>query len=471
MTRHALNLFLAICLAVAVSIGSFAQGSRIGAQVKSDSAATEIILGSGSQQQQPKESILSVKSSRPYVSLQGRFSIALPEQVPSFHPVSYPTPNGTLTGRTFDWPMAEGEYHITYADKPSYAPNVDTEQFLDLVLAGLVQDAKTLQATELKQQKVRLSTYSGRKLQYRTPSGIAAMCIYMDGPRMYQVLLTILNDQSSQAAAAIKVLDTFKILTPAEIEAAFRKKLDEAVPKALPQQPVVKKLRSDAEDDGLKGSVKIVDEQETDSGVANTSRENWRISYYNRAGNLTRREEREEMEGNFASISVFGYLVGERVEVHNSIDLEYGRPVVSFFVMAPSKGSPPPPERDDRYFYKIKYQYDSANRLVQKDYYYSDGKPGEHYAYRYSGIQVEDLYYDQSGSLRKQQIITLDENGLEKEVSEFNVKTNQRIEKYFFTYEFDGRGNWIKRTKSRASQSNPAKHIPVSETHRSITYY
>src|SRR5258708_26216948 len=140
------------------------------------------------------------------------------------------------------------------------------------------------------------------------------------------------------------------------------KKVADAEPAPLPQEPVARKLKSDADDEGLRGKVKIVvDENEGLSAEWSIRGRNPAMTYYyNEQGNLTKKEM-YDYRGTPMGVTVYGYLDGDRVEKSNYIRYEYDPPPMA----APSGGGPRP-KRDPRYSTKFKYKYDDDGRLAEK---------------------------------------------------------------------------------------------------------
>src|SRR6185503_15966657 len=60
----------------------------------------------------------SVIGAGTFVSLEGRFSIALPQMKHGFRPLSVETPSGRATGDAYVWAMKEGNYTAGFVDAP-----------------------------------------------------------------------------------------------------------------------------------------------------------------------------------------------------------------------------------------------------------------------------------------------------------------------------------------------------------------
>src|SRR5258705_12031991 len=88
-----------------------------------------------------------------------------------------------------------------------------------------------------------------------------------------------------------------------------------------------KRSGTDAGDEGLHGEVKTVFmESEDRSGTwAVGTRKPTAMEYYNKQGNLTKRES-YDWKGNLFDITVYGYLDGARVSNWKTIPHEYNPP-------------------------------------------------------------------------------------------------------------------------------------------------
>jgi hypothetical protein len=106
------------------------------------------------------------------------------------------------------------------------------------------------------------------------------------------VNLALKTEQRAYEDLALKVLDSFKILSDADVSAVLKAKAAEAEPSPLPQEPIAPRVRSDAEDECLHGRVKTVFQEDEDlSGTWSVQgRKPNSMEYYNERGNLTKRE-------------------------------------------------------------------------------------------------------------------------------------------------------------------------------------
>jgi hypothetical protein len=405
-----------------------------------------------------------------FTSLEGRFTIALPQQVSGFRGITTDTPKGRVTlGDAYSWRLPNSQYEVGYID-PTLTPNFsgDGKAFVDGVAVGLAAQMATKNGKLLSNVEIPVAGGYGREVKLEFSDFFYVQRIYLVNQRMYQVAVGFKKDANPREETA-KILDSFKVLTPAEVEAARQKQIAEASPSPLPQEPVAKRLKSDAEDEGLRGRVKTVfTESEDLSGTWSVQgRKPSAMEYYNGQGNLTKREF-YDYKGNLDTITVYGYLDGERASHDKSIEQEYNPPPM---MVAPAPGGQKP-KYDPRYHYKFKFKYDDKGRLVEKTWYSNDGKLWMKYAYNYKGDQKEELVYAEDGSLNQKYLYTLDDKGNETEEVIYETRDDSVRSKNSYSYEFDAQGNWIKRTTSKwATKDGKQQFVPDSVTYRAISYY
>lgn len=404
----------------------------------------------------------------PFTSIEGRFIIELPKRISGFSPVSINAPNGThIEGSTFNWRTSDGVFMVGFLDRQEMLEKAGKE-VLDFLRDSILTQAQG-RAKLVSETDITLDGHPGRQLKLEFPDGIALARIYVVGNRIYQAIASLSTANKAKEPQALKVLESFKLLTKSDVEAEVKRRVAEATPKPLPQEPVAKRAKTDAEDEGLQGRVKTVfTEAEDLSGTWSVSRRKPEsMDYYNEQGNLTKAES-YDYKGNPFDITVYGYLDGERVSKFSTIQYEYDPPPM----LMTSAAGEPPLKYDPRYSYKFKFKYDEKGNLTEKVFYGNNGKLWLRYVYSYKGQQREELVYDEKGSLNQKYLYTLDDKGNEIEETIFDVKDNSVERKYTYTYEFDSEGNWIKRvTKKLFTKEGKSSFEPYSVTYRTIAYY
>jgi hypothetical protein len=402
-----------------------------------------------------------------FTSVDGGFSIALPKQISAYEPRSTDTPAGHVELVTYRWRMAEALFTVVRTDRPEKDLEATGQRYIDVFRDNLMNRMQS-KAKLLSETNISLAGHPGRELRLEFSDGFIIARIYLVGNRLYQALAAYPTANKAQEPKLVKVLDSFKLLSQAEVEAELKRKLAEATPSPLPQEPVAKRQGTDAEDEGLKGKVKTVFSEDEDlSGTWSVrKRKATFMSYYDKHGNLVR-EERYDYRGNPAEITLYGYLDGERVSVSKYLDYEYNPPAIAIA----SPPGEPQPRRDTRYSTKYTYKYEHG-RLIEKDWYNNAGQLFSRSIYKYTGNQKEILGYDDKGTLDRKDLYTLDDKGNVLEEITYNAKDDSIRSKYSYSYEFDAKGNWTRRTVSKwVTKDGKSSYQPAWVDYRTITYY
>jgi hypothetical protein len=249
----------------------------------------------------------------------------------------------------------------------------------------------------------------------------------------------------------------------------FAKKIEESTPSALPQSPVAQKLKSDAQDNNLKGKVKSVIEDVQYTGKR--SRERNSEVYYNESGNYLKSVS--YTDGYPDSVIVWGYIDGKRVSKSNDINYAKGErpPSEGITMRAEDNLKNPNAPKDTRYSIRYEYRYNENGQLVETWIYLNNGELWSRDVNNYKGNQREELNYGQDGSEWSQTVKILDKDG--NEIEENLMDEHGKVgDKTTYTYEYDAKGNWIVQ-KAFENQKVKGKWIPKlwHITYRTITYY
>ncbi len=414
----------------------------------------------------------SLQAGDPFSSLEAQFSIALPRKVSGFRPLSYDTPEGHITGESYSWRTVESQYTISYVRRPENLSDVTVQKnFFDNYRRAALVKLDELKGKLISETELSIAGNPGLELRVEFNNGVFIERIYIHSPRIYRVAATVKNSQ--QVDDAIKILNTFKLLSTLEIDAAIRKQVLDAEPEGLPQTPIAEKLKSDLEDGGLIGKVSKIATDYADLSFENgisveRPRTPTSSETYNERGNLVRRVS-YDWKGNVRDITVFGYLDGVRASLEKSIHHEYDPPPM--MIAAPPAGQPKP-QYDARYSQKFKFKYDIQGNLEEKLWYGNDGKLRLRYVYKSKGNQLEMLVYDEDGSLNQRYSSILDDKKNKLEMNIFDVKDNSIRERYSYAYEYDSKGNWIKQTVSKWVTKDGKSFFELDYvSYRTLTYY
>lgn len=411
----------------------------------------------------------SVVEAGTFVSLQGRFSIALPQQQHSFGPLVVETSSGTARGDAYGWNMKEASFSTGYVDALEVLEQPETsKQFFDGLRAGLAAWAESKNGKLISERTLERKEHPTLELKLEFPDALMLRRFYLVSRRVYQISFLLRPAQRPHETLAFKVLDSFKILTEDQVNAALQQNAAEAEPSPLPQEPVIHRVRSDAEDEGLRGKVKTVfTESEDLSGTWSVQgRKPNSMEYYNSLGNLTKRKF-YDYKGNLFEITVYGYLDVGRVSRSRRIEREYNPPAI---MMASPAGATP--KSDPRYSNKFTFRYDEQKRLTEKSWFMNNSELQIRYVYKYSGNQREELVYSADGSLNQRYLAILDDKGTEVEQTSFETRSGAIRDKYSYRYKFDAQGNWIEQTTSKQmTKDGKSQYVPSYIYYRTIVYY
>ncbi|MGA9994631.1 MAG: hypothetical protein WBP93_04405 [Pyrinomonadaceae bacterium] len=240
-------------------------------------------------------------------------------------------------------------------------------------------------------------------------------------------------------------------------------------------QASAQKQKSDREDAGLKGKVKTLATEvayiSNQSGTwVEGKRQPSATESYDINGNLTKRDSYDYMGNPFQS-SVYSYIDGDRVvSTHNThIQHDYDPP--------PSVSATPRPNQvsstsNPQYTGKLKYKYDDKGNRTEIAWYRNDGSLAvrDVSVFNPKGNRVEMTSYEANGSMRRKATYIYDAQG---NITETLYHSSRPLdERYSYTYEFDAKGNWIKRKTFKWVTKNGRSYFePYEVTYRTIAYY
>ena len=412
----------------------------------------------------------SVVGAKTFVSLEGRFSISLPEYK-GFGPLTIPTPLGEAKGDLYHWETKEATFGVGHADAAMALDGpVARKQFFDADIERFNKVATTNNGNVAAVKQITLDKYPGIEQRVDLFTGSVIQRTYIVSRRIYETVAVMRNNQRVYESVAMGVLDSFKILSEAEVTARQAQEAAKAEPHQLPQSPIAQSAGTDASDEDLRGRVRTVltESQDLSGTWSVQGRKRDSLDTYNEQGNKVRTEEYDS-RGNLSAITVYGYIDGNRVSAFNSIEREYNPPpLIASVAPAPGAEIKKP---DPRYQYRFGFKYDDKKRLTEMTYFQSTGEIWLRYVYKYKGNQKEELVYSEDGSLNQRSLYVLDDQGNAIEETIFETDGSIRA-KEKFTYKFDAQGNWTTRTTSTTVLNGKREQSkPYSIHFRTITYY
>ena len=402
--------------------------------------------------------------------LAGRFKVGLPSGVDEFSGISPKDLGRPGDGMGFTWYFAEGTIRCAYirllGQRTPLVPEV-ISRIADNLKRGAIEGKPNS-----KLLKEAIDITDGVPHSYFSldlgKDGLYVEHTFYDETRTYQFMVSVKDPVDEEAFN--KVIKTFRLLTEAEVQAKIKRSYDEAMPKPLPQTPIVAKERTDAEDDGLKGRViKVVTEQEDRSGTWYTQGKHIAsIDLYNDRGAKVQRDWYDS--GMPADITVYGFLDGKRVSKSGYVENGFPGRMTSI-LSSPPGGELVATLGDERYEYSYKYKY-LKGQLAEMTTTGNDGKLWLRYVYKYSPRRREELVYSEDGELNQRYLYLLDEKGNEIEMTAFELMDPKGADKRSrYQYVLDAQGNWTKKVTEHAQIENgTTKWVPDMIEYRTITY-
>lgn len=433
------------------------------------------------------------KAPEEFVSVIGQFGVMLPNNIwDEFRHDIIRLDNDKLISWIYRWDLGSEQAVVLYAiGKVDFEAKADfyLEKIRDSYAPGSVRNQKkTAFAGHPGLVSVIDSPGRGREISR------SMIWTYLLKNRVYLMSLTL--DDNARTEEHLKLMSTFRLLSPQEIEPRVTVMVEELTPERLPLEPAPSRPTTDAQDAALKGRVKSVtteSEPYVDASLYG-ARELVSVENYDEQGNIVKTVAYRNSRP--ARVRVYGIHKGDRA-FRETIR------VWKSAADAKDKNEEPSPEQK---LYTIKYKYDSAGNLLEMRVLRDDGKLMESAKYDLKSKKVTHRYdseYEAAPSHfvvrsflemisiastpgKPQEIVsTLDVNGNSIEdahqvpsgrysrpdpihMSEEHLLT-YRTDKERHEYKFDDHGNWIQRkTFALTKDKGP---VATEITYRTITYY
>lgn len=193
---------------------------------------------------------------------------------------------------------------------------------------------------------------------------------------------------------------------------------------------------------------------------------------YNTEGN--RVEDESFLDGDTpVTKNVYRYVGGEKLADGQVIipSLVIIAPVVPRQAGRDKQPAPPPVPRPDsmeRVSEKYKYKYDDKGR-VRELTIEQDGRVRTKVTYDHQSSRMEMRTYKDGDTLSYRRVDRFDAQDNLVESTAFNIDFGGSVDKSSYTaYEFDARGNWVKRVKAETRDGDDEERLVE---YRTITYF
>ena len=403
-----------------------------------------------------------------FLSLDGGFSVDLPIYLSAFEGIR-PIPNVSNGGSKYTWKGSAGYFTIAFVTPLNI--QTDLKAYLKEADERSIAKLSKLGASVISRTETDVDGFPASDIKFSADGG-TYLSRSINAREKYYVLTTYWKE-NEDGSARLKILDSFKLIDSKSILA---KKLEDATPSPLPQSSVVKRAKSDVEDELLKGHVKAVIETEeyldgtgSVAGIIRTGEK-----YFDKNGNLVK-QILYDYRGNPSGVTVYGFIDSKRVSKNGrTIDYGYNPPPM----MAPLGSSAPKPKEqkpsDERFSQSFEYNYDDKGRLVEKLSFNNRGELNRRDTHTYDGKMVTEIITDKDGKVNFKILQVYDDKFNLIEQTYFSTSTAYPDdEKYVYTYlTFDSNGNWTKREERvKTAQYGGGTKDLHSYEYRAISYY
>ena len=406
-----------------------------------------------------------------------------------FTDLSFKIGNDKLTACAYNWDLDADEVVIVYA-----IGKADLEAKADLYLERLRDNFAP--GSVISQKKTAFAGHPGLVSVVDSNNRLrgvtrAMVWTYILKNRVYLMSLTL--DDKARMEDHLKVMATFRLLTPKDMEPRLTELVEELTPEALSQASAQSRPTTDAQDAALKGRIKTVitqSESYLDGSLCGV-RELFSVENYDEHGNLFKTVDyRDSLP---RRVRLYGSYKGERA-------FREIRKVWRWVNYRDKNDSRDREVITEPKIFTIKYKYDPAGQLVEKRVHREDGKEVQLETYNLKAKTLTRQYDFEWVSVRREWSIgrnqkvvsTLDASGnsiedaykvlaktsYEPTYQSFypgNFISSDRWYQHYLTdkvrheYTFDDHGNWIER--KTVALTNDKQTVPAEVTYRKIIYY
>ena len=439
------------------------------------------------------------KAPEEFLSVIGQFGVMLPSNIrDEFRRDIIRVDNDKLVSWIYRWDLDSDQAVVLYAiGNVDFEAKADfyLEKFRDTYAPGSVlNQKKTSFAGHPGLVSVVDSPWSNRKISR------AMVWTYLLKNRVYLMSLTL--DDNARTEEHLKLMSTFRLLNPKDIEPRVTAMVEELTPERLPLEPAPSRPTTDARDAALKGRVKSVtteSEPYVDESLYG-ARELVSVENYDEQGNLVKTVVYRNSRP--ARVRLYG--------IHNG-DRAFRETIRVWKFPTDSKDKNVAVEvKLEQELYTIKYRYDAAGNLLEMRVLRDDGKEMESAKYDLKSKTVKHRYDSHFRPVPSRLVVrsilelimiaatappgkpteivsTLDANG--NSIEDAHQVPNgsysrprsdgfHTTEEYFLiyrtdkerhAYKFDDHGNWIQRKTFALTQDKGT--IATEIIYRTITYY
>ena len=196
------------CRQAVILLTIFAAGALVASAF--DAAAR---AQSGRVRDNEKPPSIATPPDRPFVSVEGKFTIALPERFTSHHPIKIQGDIATIAGDSFEWETAEGKFTVFYLDTPaliggSAGANAGLDQFREQTLKQIANSKGTI----LSDRDILVSGIPGAEIKADMSGFLYTFRGCLTGRRLYEWRVAIPKNATPDLASTDRVMDSFRLI-------------------------------------------------------------------------------------------------------------------------------------------------------------------------------------------------------------------------------------------------------------------
>ena len=414
----------------------------------------------------PTDSLKSVAIGA-FSSKDAGFSIKLPQKTGGFSGV---------TGIEFSWRLEEGYFVAGIVDKAGDIEHSEllesySDKIIDETYAAFSQQyfATHGEINQLRRSAISFNGKKGREARIELQNSVCIIRVFWHLGRAYKVGVLLVGPQMRFEKRARLVFDSLRYTPKSDPDEENAKIIRENSPSDLPQSPKPIALLPDTKSEKLKGNVRSVRlfRQEVIGSRSGEPNRLSRETNYDRSGFVLRSISYSSMSGAPSSITVYGFIDGNRVSLEKELDSDrmLSSPNNAGTAIIQAK------KRDSRFQYRYRFVLDTENRIIEKFLYDNSGELISRSTFDYGPETVDEKrYFDDKLNQHYQTKFDSSEN--EVEFRSFVSFDGSTIVSRYKINEVDRQGNWIKRIKSIVWEKGALKtDVSTLVETRVIAYY
>jgi hypothetical protein len=148
-----------------------------------------------------------------FVSAEGKFTIALPDEFNSSRPIKIEGPGETLTGESFEWQTVEGNFTVTYMDTPALISGSAAARLgLDKYRQQTLRQIGGSKGKIISDRDISISGTPGAEIRADMLGYFYTFRGCLTRHRLYELMVATPKTPGADLAVTDRVMDSFKLL-------------------------------------------------------------------------------------------------------------------------------------------------------------------------------------------------------------------------------------------------------------------